>query len=97
MQTFQLLAYRRAEGGEATAIIGEPGRKFTKAVWIDAPVRLRKVPNDVMRGASRTVPYTFPKPLVRAARNMLRAGKRLGITQSAQSFLYDVIREGNKK
>lgn len=76
--------------GFVTAIAMKPGRLYTKLVWIDAPIRLVKVANgDVTRYGSDFEP-TRPT-LKSAARRMLKAGKRLGITKSARKALREVL------
>lgn len=79
----RLIRYRE-DGGARVAIAGKPGRIYTMLVWIDAPVRVRRVPNgDVERYGQ-----DMPKPGIKsAARSMLRAGKNLGITGGATKHL----------
>lgn len=70
------------------AVAGEAGRLYTMLVWIDAPIRVRRVPNgDVERYATD---YDR-QPVKRAARTMLRAGKNLGITKGAKRHLRQAI------
>lgn len=73
-----------------TAIAGEPGRLYTPVVWIDAPIRLVKVPNDDVTRYGRD--YVGKPSLPLAARTILRAGKKLGITKSAKQFLRDIAK-----
>lgn len=76
----------RTENQAVTGIAGKPGRIYTPVVWIDAPVRLYKVPNgDVERYAKDQ--SDEPRAVKKAARQILAAGKRLGITKSAKLFL----------
>jgi len=74
-----------------TAIAGEPGRVYTTLVWIDSPIRLRKVSNEEVARFGR--PYVPKRPTLRAgARTMLQAGKRLGITKGAKKFLREATK-----
>lgn len=84
----RLVRYRTEAGGCVHAVAGNAGRIYTQLVWIDAPIRVARVPNgDVERYA---VAYDRV-PLKRAARTMLRAGKRLGITKGAKRLLREAI------
>lgn len=76
--------------GARVALIDEPGRIYTKMVYIDSPMRVHKVPNgdvasfsyEILHGARNIKP---------TARAMLKAGKRLGITGGAKKFLRRVL------
>lgn len=84
----QVTRYRTADQ-TVTAITGEAGHKFTPMVWIDSPIRLHKVPNETAAKYGEA----YDRPTVKsAARTMLRAGKRLGITKAAKQFLREVTR-----
>lgn len=77
--------------GARVALIGEPGRIYTKLVYIDSPIRVHKVANgdvesfsyELVQGAGKIKP---------AARKMLKAGKKLGITKGAKKFLRRIVR-----
>lgn len=74
-----------------TAIAGEPGRLYTHLVWIDSPIRVRKVSNEEVERFGR--PYVPKRPTLKAgARTMLQAGKTLGITKGAKKFLLAAVR-----
>lgn len=74
----------KTPSGAVAAIIGNAGRKYTPTVWLDYPVRLRKVPNaEVARYTEELTTTTVNT----AARQMLYAGKRMGITGGAKKFL----------
>lgn len=84
----------RTENEAVHGIAGAAGRIYTPVVWIDSPVRLRKVPNgDVERYAATLA--QDPKTVRRAARDILKAGKRLGITKGAKVFLREASRIGD--
>lgn len=87
----RLLMYKTLEGSRM-AIVGAPGRKWSYAVWIDAPMRLNKVSNREIEkyGIDKYADETYTKRrtlLRRAARNMLEAGKTLGISLGAKRHL----------
>ena len=84
MNDNKLRALRR-DTGEVTAILGTPGRIYTPVVWIDSPIRVHKIPNGEVTRYCRDIPN--PPPLKRAANRMLKAGKALGITKAAKTFL----------
>jgi hypothetical protein len=66
------------------AVLGIPGRKFTKMVIIDYPVRVRRITNEEADLYSRDLPDWAPS---RLARRMLDTGRRFGITKSAREIL----------
>ena len=84
------LARFHAIDGARVALIDEPGRIYTKMVYIDSPMRVHKVANgdlatysqEIIQGARKIKP---------TARRMLKAGKRLGITKGAKKFLRRVL------
>jgi hypothetical protein len=82
--------YPRIHSSFTTAIIGEAGRKFTKYIALDFPVRIRKILNtDVEKFTSQ---LTIGKarqdyPLKKAANHMLRVGRQHGISGAARKFL----------
>ena len=77
--------------GARVALIAEPGRIYTKLVYIDSPIRVHKVANgdvasfshEIIQGARKVKP---------AARRMLKIGKALGITKSAKKFLRRIVK-----
>jgi len=84
----KLLAYHNGDC-VVRALADEPGRAYTRLVWIDAPVRVHKVPNEFVARYSRPDPNPRTTP-EKAARRMLKAGRSLGITKSARQFLKGV-------
>lgn len=72
----------RTDQGVFTALVGEPGRKLIPVVTIDHPIRVRKVP---MTEQKYMVPLEYP--VKKAVRGFLKAGKALGMTKSARTFL----------
>ena len=80
----------RTEHGAVTAIALEPGRLYTRLVFIDAPIRLSKVANGDVNRYGRD--HTGKPTLKKAARQMLKAGKSLGITKGAKKALREVLR-----
>lgn len=80
----------RTEEGVVRAIAGDPGRIYTQLVWIDAPIRLRKVTNQEVDRYG--VDHTWKPTTRKAARTMLQVGKRLGITKGAKKFLQAAAR-----
>jgi len=83
----KLIKFRTVDQS-VTAIADKPGRLYTMMVFIDAPLRLHKVPNgDVARYGSEL----DKPPLKKAARTMLKAGKTLGITKGAKKLLRSAV------
>jgi len=77
--------YRGKQNRAQVAILGPSGRRWTMAAVIDTPVRLVKIANrDVERYCSEFDGAPSPK---RACRQMLTAGRALGITKGARKFL----------
>jgi len=74
----------RTDKGVFTALIGDPGTKYLPVVYIDAPIRLMKVPQTEERYMT-IIDY----PPKKAARRMLKAGRHLGITKTAKRFLQE--------
>lgn len=74
--------YRLSSGQNVIAVVSPPGRKWLHVAFIDVPVRLRRVPLSDRR-------YMTPihYPLADACRKMIDAGRRLGITKGAKTFL----------
>lgn len=72
--------------GAVVAIMGAPRRKFTPLVYLDFPVRLHKVPNAV---AEKHTQELTTVPVHAAARRMLEAGQRMGMTLGAERLLKD--------
>lgn len=73
---------------QVMAIACSAGRIYTQLVWIDSPVRAHKVANgDVERYGSAVESPT----LKQAARTMLKAGKKLGITKKAKKLLREAL------
>lgn len=84
------LIHFRTEHSSVVAIAGDPGRIYTPLVWIDGPIRRVKIPNGDVARYGRD--YEGQKPtLKQAARRMLRAGKKLGITKAAKKHLRNAI------
>ncbi len=78
---------KKVDSKSYVAVIGDPGRKYTELVYINGTgVVLRKTSNleakkycsDIVQGKNG---------LERTARQLLSAGKRLGITKGAKKFL----------
>ena len=80
----------RTEDQAVVAIVSEPGRIYTKAVWIDAPLRVRKIANSDVERYGKEFDSKRPT-LKQAARRMLRAGKSLGITKGAKKHLREAV------
>ncbi len=80
--------YHSPEGVHC-AVLGSPGRKFTKMAVIDFPVKLRKVVNYEADRYSREMLDTTVKKI---ARKMLAVGKRRGITKGAKQLLRDALK-----
>lgn len=74
----------RTEDSAVIAIKGPPGRIYTQLVWIDVPLRLSKVANGDVDSFSTILADVKVR---KAAKDMLRIGKRLGITKGAKKFL----------
>lgn len=74
----------RFEHGSQLALMGLPGRKFTKLVVIDYPVRIRKVTNQEAEKFARDMDDWTPARLAKGMRN---TGRRFGITKSALALL----------
>lgn len=75
--------YRSADCAHL-AVLGKPGRKFTKMVLIDYPVRMTKVLNASAEKYAREMPTMTLKQV---CRKFLQAGKRMGITKGARELL----------
>lgn len=86
-----LLKSFRTEDGTHAALIGEAARIYTPVVYIDTPIKVRKIPNGDVARYTRDIKSRGPKP---AARVMLKAGKSLGITKGAKKFLREVVKNG---
>jgi len=79
--------------GFFTAVLGEPGRKFTPFVMIDFPVRKRQMLNvDVDKHAPQLMLGKKDYPVKRAARHMLRIGRAQGITKGAKVLLREAVK-----
>ncbi len=87
----ELITYRMKEGHEVAAIIGDAGRIYTPMVFIDSPVRKFMEPNGEIEKFRREMPEKSTPSLKRAARTMLKAGKKLGITKGAKTFLRSAL------
>ena len=72
--------------GARVALIDEPGRIYTKMVYIDSPMRVHKIANGDVATFSQEI-IQGERKIKPTARRMLKAGKRLGITKSAKKFL----------
>jgi len=81
----------RTEDQAVTALVGDPERIYTKMVYIDAPIRLRKIPNGDVERYGNDVQDKRPT-VKQAARRMLRVGKSLGITKGAKKFLRQAVK-----
>ncbi len=74
----------RTDEGVRVAIVGTPGRKWIPLVYLEVPMRLRKVP----LSEAKYITDLPDAPSVRSAcRNFLRFGKGVGITKGARRFL----------
>lgn len=69
-----------------TAIIGEAGRKLTPLVIIEFPLRVRKLPNELVDRSTREIEGSLPK----AVKTFRRIGREHGITKGAKQFLKEV-------
>ncbi len=76
--------------GARVALIDEPGRIYTKLVYIDSPIRVSKVANGDVAAFSQEI-IQGARKIKPTARKMLKAGKRLGITKGAKKFLRRVL------
>jgi hypothetical protein len=81
-KTYRLVHFHR-EDGVRVAVVGEPGRKWVYAATFDSPIRLLKLPLEEQKYMRDLTELTVQK----AAKKMLAAGKRLGITDGARAFL----------
>lgn len=72
------------------AVMGNPGRKFTKMVVIDHPVHLTTILNDASEKHSRDMTDLTVKQL---CRRMLASGRRMGITKGARLLLKEGLNE----
>lgn len=81
-KTYRLVHFHR-EDGVRVAIVGEPGRKWVYAVTFDSPIRLLKLALEEQKYMHDIADHKVSK----AAKKMLSAGKRLGITDGAKDFL----------
>lgn len=81
----------RTENGARSALIGEAARIYTPVVYIDSPIKVHRIPNGDIARYSGECAGKRQKPSM-AARKMLKAGKRLGITNSAKKFLRKVLK-----
>ena len=88
--TRELIHYRTDEGS-VSAIIGTKGRIYTPLVCIDSPIRKFMVPNGDIERYRREIPEKSKPTVRKAARIMLRAGKKLHITKGATKFLRSCI------
>ena len=78
------VARLHTEYGFFTAIISDPGRKFTFYVALTGfPVRKYKAKNSEIERYSIDLQY----PIKKAARTMLSIGRKQGITKGAKTFL----------
>lgn len=77
--------------GARVALIDEPGRIYTKLVYIDSPIRLHRIANGDVEMFSREIVQGARK-VKPAARAMLKVGKVLGIKKSAKKFLRKALK-----
>jgi len=77
--------------GTVVAILGEAKRLYTPLVWIDSPIRLRKISNHEVKNYTSEL-HGKLSTVKRAARTMLKAGKRLNITKAARKFLNEAAK-----
>ncbi len=73
-----------SEHSQHVAVLGNPGRKFTKMVVVDHPIHMTKILNDSAEKYSREMPDITLK---QTCRKLLAAGKRMGITKGARALL----------
>ena len=77
-----------SEEGNRLAVVVKEGHKWTHLVWIDYPIRLRKVKKTEER-YFKSIPDGNPE---RIARQMLEAGRgAFGITKGAEQALKEVL------
>lgn len=84
--THEVITYR-TDMGSVVAIIGPAARIYTQMVFIDSPIRKYSVPNGDVELYRRPIPEKMKPTVKKAARGMIRAGKYLGITKGAKTFL----------
>jgi hypothetical protein len=70
-----------------THLVFKEGRKFVHAVALDGHVCTRALPKEAMRYLRPMELKGRPYPIARAARALLRAGKAMGITNTAKVVL----------
>ena len=81
------------DDGFHTAILGEPGTKFTSYVAVSFPVRKRRIRNADVTKHTRPLLVAVGKsgqkdyPLKRAANHILRIGRQHGISGGAKELL----------
>lgn len=86
----RLVQIRLRIGGSeqcCTAILGERGRKFTPLVTVEFPIRVRKVPNELVDRSTRDIEGCT---LAQAVRRYRKIGREHGITKGATRFLKEV-------
>lgn len=82
----------RRDDGVRHGLAGEPGRKYVPVVVVDYPVRLLKVPLYEQRYMTE-----LDQPSVKkAVRDILKAGRRLGITEGAKRWLCEIRASANQ-
>lgn len=79
--------------GFCVAVLGQKGRVWTQYVSINSyPVRKQKVRTAKLGKLCRPLELRGkPYPLARAARQMLRVGKNMGITKGAKALLKEAL------
>lgn len=83
MSNFRVVRYR-SESQAVIAVLKEGGHKWTHAVWIDCPIRLRKIKKADAEKYSTDMPNIQLKT---TCTTMLRSGMALGITKGAERLL----------
>lgn len=77
------VVWMHTDEGSQTAILGDPGRKWTPFVMIEFPVRLRRIKNADVGRYTKELEY----PLKKACRAYLKIGRKHGITKGAKTLI----------
>lgn len=81
-----VVRYKSKDGRTMIAVIVKVGRKWAHLVWLDFPIRLKKVRVSELE-------YTEPmsNDLTETCEAMLDAGHRMGITKGAKDALTGIV------
>lgn len=90
---YEVMSYRTDQGVK-TVIVGKPGRKYLPVLMIEASgVTVRKVPLTEQRYMTDVIGGS--KPIKSVLRQIGSAGRTLGMTKAAKSFLREARRAVN--